>query len=43
MASYEETRAFLEGGWGVVEDLRIEFWGGVNLGQTLFAINYLQD
>ena len=28
--SYEETKAFLEGGWDEVEELRIEFWGGAN-------------
>lgn len=29
--SYVETKAFLETGWGEIEDLRIEFWGGVNV------------
>ena len=43
MASLKEARAFLDSGWVEVEDLRIEFWGGVNLGPTLFAISYLQD
>jgi hypothetical protein len=41
--SYIETKAFLDGGWGEVEDLGVEFWGGVNLGPTLFVISYLQD
>jgi hypothetical protein len=26
--SYEETKALLEAGWGEVEELTIEFWGG---------------
>jgi hypothetical protein len=26
--SYEDTKAFLEAGWGEVENLSIEFWGG---------------
>ncbi|WP_435137733.1 hypothetical protein [Pseudopelagicola sp. nBUS_19] len=29
--AYVETKAFLETGWGEIEDLRIEFWGGVNV------------
>jgi hypothetical protein len=26
--SYEDTKAFLEAGWGEMENLSIEFWGG---------------
>ena len=28
--SYEETKAFLESGWGEVEELTINFWGGAS-------------
>ena len=27
---YEETKAFLEVGWGDVEELTINFWGGAS-------------